>query len=153
MPYAVTRQSYWPDGQLAVEVAGGGLDYCNPDALVAKYPGEFEEFLDPRKAVKTAIEICRKWRADLKGTRQGWPTVRVGYTGGFTIPFEEGTFAHARAWAEKEWESLAKCTRCGNPLRDEGQSDRPPDVAGAERFCSRTCANQRYRELTSMSLG
>jgi hypothetical protein len=23
MPYAVTRQSYWPDGQLAVEVAGG----------------------------------------------------------------------------------------------------------------------------------
>jgi len=78
MPYAVTRQSYWPEGQLAVEVAGGGLDYCNPDALVGKYPGEFEEFLDPREAVKTAIEICREWRADLKGKRQGWPTVRVG---------------------------------------------------------------------------
>jgi hypothetical protein len=120
MTYAVTRQSYWPDGQLAVEVAGGGIDYCNPDALAAKYPGEFKEFRDPREAVKTAVDICRKGRADLKGKRQAWPTVRVGYTGGFTIAFEERTFVHARVWAEKEWESLPKCARCNKPLSDEG---------------------------------
>jgi len=37
--YAVTRQHYISNDYV-VEVAIGGLEYANPDALVPKYPGE-----------------------------------------------------------------------------------------------------------------
>ena len=42
--YTVTRQHQWPDGANLVEISSGRLDYTNPDALCAKYAGEFEEY-------------------------------------------------------------------------------------------------------------
>ena len=36
MPYTITRQRQFPEGTPVVEVSSGGLDYTNPDALVAK---------------------------------------------------------------------------------------------------------------------
>ena len=60
--YTVTRQRQFPDGENVVEVSAGDHNYTNPDALVAKYAGEFEEFTDPRDAVETAIQIVRDWR-------------------------------------------------------------------------------------------
>ena len=59
--YCVTRQMYWPGGTKVVEIADGGLDYCNPDALVSKYNGEFEEFVSPLEAVRTAVRILLQW--------------------------------------------------------------------------------------------
>jgi len=96
MKLVVTRQLQWPEGKRVVEVSVGGIDYVNPDALVAKYPGEFEEFGEPREAVEAAIRICRKWRED------GAKDAKVGFgsTGGFTIPFEDCTFKEARDWAQ-----------------------------------------------------
>src|SRR5438046_8051608 len=81
--FTVTRQRQWPDGDNVVEVSHGGLDYCNPDALGAKYAGEFEEFADPRQAVETAIEIVRAWRKDSKERI----AIGVGSTNGMTLPF------------------------------------------------------------------
>lgn len=100
--YTVTRQSYWPDGDPVVEVAVGGIDFVNPDALVAKYPGEFKSFWDPRQAIKVAIEICQQWREDGEPKAQ----LAIGNTGGFTIPFEPTTFEKAIKWAEEEYETL-----------------------------------------------
>ena len=37
MKLVVTRQLQWPEGKRVVEVSVGGIDYVNPDALVAKY--------------------------------------------------------------------------------------------------------------------
>ncbi len=62
--YTITRQIQWPDGTSIVEISEGELDYTNPDALVEKYPGEFETFDNPIEAVNTAIEICKSWRND-----------------------------------------------------------------------------------------
>jgi hypothetical protein len=95
--YAVTRQFYWVDGLPIVEVAVGGLEYANPNALTKKYEGEFEEFSDPREAVEVAIEICKKWRAD--GVRQA--KVAIGATHGMTLYFEPVTFKKARQLARK----------------------------------------------------
>ena len=58
----VTRQLQWPEGKRVVEVSVGGMDYVNPDALVAKYQGELEEYDDPIEAVEAAIDVCRRWR-------------------------------------------------------------------------------------------
>lgn len=80
-----------------VEVSKGGIDYVNPDALVGKYPGEFEQFESPLEAIKTAIAICEAWRKDGRKEAQ----VAIGSTGGMTLPFEPTTFEDMLALGEK----------------------------------------------------
>ena len=138
--FTVTRQCQWPDGNNVVEVSVGGIDYCNADALCAKYAGEFQEFADPREAVETAIEICRAWRRDTKAQgKAGRITIGVGDTHGMTIPFEPETFAHARAWAKQVWNSLAKCSGCQKPMQNEKWYAN--DWDGLE-YCSERCAER-----------
>lgn len=139
MSWTVTRQVQWPEGAPVVEVSQGGLDYSNPDALVEKYPGEFQTYDDPREAVETAIAICRAWRQD------GKKRARVGHgaTGGMTLPFDTCTFQEARAWAKKHYTELPKCDRCGELLPQKPW--RHPGLDG-ERFCREYCAEERLRE-------
>jgi len=100
MTYFVSRQCYWPDGQLTVEIAGGGLDYANPDMLVEKYKhlGEGREYEDPMEAAEAAIEIARAWRMDAPDERI---SVATGCTMGFTMPFEPSSQKKVLAWARK----------------------------------------------------
>jgi hypothetical protein len=111
MKLVVTRQLQWPEGKRVVEVSTGGMDYTNPDALVPKYEGEFEEFDDPGEAVEAAIKICRKWRED------GCKDAKVGFgsTGGFTMPFEGCSFKEAREWARKLAANM-HCEHCEGKL-------------------------------------
>jgi hypothetical protein len=78
-----------------VEISAGGVDYCNPDALVATFAnlGEGETFISPVAAVEAAIAICDAWRKD------GRPEAQIGYgaTGGMTMPFDPCTYSEARA--------------------------------------------------------
>lgn len=144
--YTVTRQLQWPDGDAVVEVSEGSLDYTNPDALVAKYPGEFNEFKDPIEAVETAIEICRSWRKD--GTKRA--RVGIGATGGMTMPFDTCTFKEAKEWAQKTSESLQKCPACGEITENlkewytagvYTQNEFIPYGDG-EKYCSERCAEK-----------
>lgn len=84
MTQVITRQNQWPDGDMVVEVSGGGIDYTNPDALAAKYRGEFEEINDPREAIDTAIKIAKQWQTDHPELQI---KIATGSTGGFTMPF------------------------------------------------------------------
>ena len=121
-----------------VEVSRGGFDYCNPDALGAKYPGETDEYDSPVEAVDVAISICRAWRKD------GEPRARVGVgsTLGMTMPFEPIRFREARRWAKEEIERLPKCARCGQVL-----PARPYRVLDMdEEYCSEYCAEEAYAE-------
>ena len=117
MKYFVGRQMYWPDGTLVVEIATGGLDYANPDMLGVKYrqQGEGKEFNDPCEAVESAIDIVKVWRKD---EPKKHISIAHGCTGGFTLPFEPGTFEESRAWADKTFEALPKCDQCGEILPD-----------------------------------
>jgi hypothetical protein len=135
--FTVTRQRQFPDGENVVEVSAGGLDYTNPDALGAKYAGEFEEFADPREAVETAIQIVRDWRKDSRSR----VSIGVGSTLGMTLPFSPDTFAHARAWAKQAWESLEKCAGCGKPLPDSRKRWHEIDWDGLE-YCCESCATR-----------
>ena len=106
MPYTITRQLQWPEGTPVVEVSRGGIDYTNPDALVARYPGEFETFDDPIEAMETAIAICRAWRKEWRKGQGPIPRVAHGATGGMTMPFEPCTFQDARRWAKQEAQKI-----------------------------------------------
>lgn len=135
MPFTVTRQLQWPEGSPVVEVSVGGLDYTNPDALVERYCGEFETYDDPREAVAAAIDICRTWRQD--GERRA--RIGIGATGGMVMPFEPCAFREAKAWAEKTYQELPKCDRCGEVLPERYYYNLDdPEM----KFCSEFCAER-----------
>jgi hypothetical protein len=143
--YTVIRQRQFPDGTLVVEVSAGSFDYVNPDCLSSKYAGEGESFSDPREAVETAIQIVRDWRADIRklprADRQP-VSIGVGSTLGMTLPFFPDTFAHAKAWATKVWESLEKCSGCPEPLPDSKRERFQANDWDALEYCSERCATR-----------
>lgn len=139
--WTVARQIQWPEGDPVVEISASGIDYTNPDALVQKYPGEFEEFTDPRGAVKVAIEICRKWRRDGEKAHIG-----IGATGGMTMPFDRITFWDAEVWAKERYQSLEKCEFCGEILPEEYWTPEFPHG----KFCSEFCVEEFMKDYEEL---
>lgn len=143
--HTVTRQHQWPDGNFVVEISGGGIDYCNPDALCRKYPGEFEQFADPRDAVEAAIAIATAWKRDCPSRDI---SIGMGSTGGWTMPFDgepltERTFASLRDHAQSLYDELDKCDQCGDLLGKDryGSHDH-----GEYNCCSEYCAEKYYEQ-------
>ncbi len=141
----VSRQCYFPDGDLVVEIAGGGLDFSNPDMLGVIFPelGEGIEYTDPREALKAALAIRDAWNICLeKGREEDRCRVEHGYTGGYTMPFHsEPTDEELQEWADKEWESLPKCEKCGDLMPESGEHYAlfPEDEW---RYCSQVCLEE-----------
>jgi hypothetical protein len=140
MPYFVSRQNYYYSGERVVEVEAGGLDCAGADMLVPKYPGEGEEYADPREAVKVAVAIRAAWAADLPEEEI---FIGVGSSLGMGLELEGGTDEEALAWAEKVYENLPKCDQCGEML---GDNPYMCFSGGDERFCSEYCAELYVEE-------
>jgi hypothetical protein len=140
--YTVTRQAQWM-GDLMVEISGGGFDYANPDMLSPKYNNEGETFDDPRDAVDAAIEIYNLWRHD-----EPTEDICIGYgdTLGFTMPFEASCVPEIKEWAQKEYDILPKCDRCGDILPEERDIWLLIDIDDM-RFCSEKCADKAWIEI------
>ena len=100
MRYVVTRQIYWSSGAHVVEIASGGMDYSNPDALAPKFQslGEFREFDDPREVVEAAVRVAAAWRKN--GGKGHRISIAHGCTLGMTMDFEPTTIKESREWAE-----------------------------------------------------
>ena len=140
--YAITRQDYWgseDDERYCVEIATGGLDYANADALAGKYPGEFDVYEDPREALDVAIEIAKAWQKDQ-------PDIIVnishGFTGGMSMPFEPSDEDELKEWAQKEYDKLPKCARCGGVIKEAWFN--PHSAFTGFEFDSEYCADQDY---------
>lgn len=83
--YFVTRQIYaLSDNPYCVEIAIGGIDYSNPNALAPKYEGEMEEYDSAEEAVNAAIKIHKLWKKDKPNLNI---RIDIGCTLGFTMPF------------------------------------------------------------------
>lgn len=138
----ISRQCYWGGEEpYVVEIARGGRDYANPDMYVAKYPGEGEEYGDPREAAKVALDVAKRWKLDEPGKRIG---VAYGYTGGYTMPFTPSSEDEIMAWAQSTYEKLPKCDMCGVLLPEE--SKQWTDNHGECRFCSDYCMSKSMED-------
>ena len=136
--WVVTRQRYWPDGTEVVEIAAGGRDYSNPDELCPQYPGEGEDYTDPREAVETAVRILRAWQ----GHGHKKARLAIGATLGFTLPFNPCTITDAKHWADKRYAALPKCAQCGGLLGDERYGNHD---FGEYDCCSESCAEKYHQ--------
>lgn len=145
MKWFVSRQCYWgvdPEDANTVEIAGGGLDYANPDMLVSKYAGEGEEYEDPREAVEAAIDIAQQWKSDSPSLVIN---IAHGCTGGYTMPFEGEEEKELKGWAEGVYNSLPKCDRCGE-LLEEGSTYQLVNDPDLGKFCSEYCVESFQAE-------
>ncbi len=137
----VSRQSYWGvEDPNVVEIAGGGLDYANPDMLVEKYAGEGKEYTDPREAVTVALAIAAAWKKDEPDTVIG---VAQGCTGGYTIPFTPEGEKELKEWAVKTYADLPRCTQCGELIGEESYLD----LRNKPTLCSESCSEAYYADL------
>lgn len=104
----VSRQVYWPDGDMIVEVAQGGSDYANADMLVPIYDGEGEEYNSALEAVEAAIMTRDAWRKDYKGHGDEPIEIGVGFTMGMSLPFSptDKTDDELRAWGQERDEQF-----------------------------------------------
>jgi hypothetical protein len=142
--FTVTRQHRWSDGLKIVEVSQGGIDYANPDALVKKWQGEFEEYTGMTAAVEAAIGIAKAWQE----TTTDQIFIGVGATHGMTMEFDamslnDKTFDQLLTEAEKFDENLPRCGHCGDALK--GQNYRHD--LNEYKFCSEYCAEQDYEQM------
>jgi hypothetical protein len=141
--FVVTRQSYWSDGRQVVEVAQGGHDYSNADALCKKYDGEFEEFIGMKPAVEKAIEIANKWKKDCPDKTI---EVTTGCTHGMSMEFEGVDITYEEGIqtllkeAEKFDDKLPHCTMCGELL------GKNKHCIEDDEFCSESCA-ERFNDV------
>lgn len=128
-----------------VEVAHS-FDATSPDALGAKYKklGEGQGYEDPREAAKAAIAVCKQWQADTPDDTIGleWQTMAGGY---FGVPADEVDETEILELAEKTYQSLPKCAKCGELLGT--QTYQLFDWIDDEEFCSENCAESMYWEL------
>ena len=137
----VSRQSYCGvEDPNVVEIAGGGLDYSNPDMLVEKYPGEGKEYTDPREAVKVALTIATAWKKDEPDITIG---VAYGYTAGYTMPFMPGSEKELKDWAEETYTALPRCIQCEELMGEEEYLD----ILDKPTLCSERCAEAYYADL------
>jgi hypothetical protein len=140
----VSRQCYWPEGRLVVEIASGGIHYANAGMLITRYRGEGEVYADPVEAAEAAIAICKLWRKELadglsiqsNGKR---PMVAHGCTGGMDIPFEPESFTAIRKWAKTTSASLPRCPHCNDIMPSRKSQWRHP--LSDDPFCSENCCN------------
>lgn len=140
MKIYVSRQRYWPDGDLLVELALGGLDYSNPGMMGAKYRnlGEGQEYTDPREAVEAGLAILKAWRLDAPEE-----DIQIGHgnTFGFTMPFSGESEDKLKSWADKIYDSLPKCAQCSDLL---GKEKYGCHETGEYECCSERCAEKYY---------
>jgi hypothetical protein len=130
-----------------VEISKGGLDFSNPDALCGIYPGEFEEFEDPRKAMLAAIRILKLWRKD--GEKDA--NIACGCTLGFTMefdPIEDPLELHR--WVQNAIKKSNHCEVCGD-ICDGIECTDP----FGERFiaCSEYCIQKYYEDIYDNDFG
>jgi hypothetical protein len=152
MPWTVTRQHQWPDGEFCVEISSGGIDYCNPGMLKAKYAGEGETYDSPLEAVNVAIRIAKEWQAEENeedDEDDGPRTVHIGKgaTGGMTMPFDcepldEKTFDNLISEAMEEEAAMPKCDHCGKILPERAYKAYNGCGLDEERYCSEYCADE-----------
>lgn len=150
MKYFVSRQAYWPTGELVVEIAEGGCEYSNPDMLsdpdnIYGPLGDMLETQDPREALEAAFRIRDKWNQELREScaDNGACRIEAGFTHGMTMPFESyPADEELKKWAQETWEATPKCD-CGEPLPEHPYKLCFP-YEGDEEFCSEYCADEAY---------
>ena len=137
--YYVFRQHYYYSGELAVEVAAGGLDCAGCDMLAGQYGFE-GLYTDPREAARAALNLLDEWQ-------KRKPQAEIKLAFGYHLDLIEPDATQSREallhWAEAEYANLPKCEQRGALIGDEAWCSPFDDL----RYCSERCVERAMSSL------
>jgi hypothetical protein len=138
----VSRQHYFYQDILVVEIAYPSIDYSSPDMLVSKYAGEGKSYDNPIEALNVAISIMEAWKLDN-------PEEEIGITYGSFNGYEGETYDNLeelKQLIQKEYDSLPKCSYCNELIDGEEYFVNDDSQFNEEKFCSEYHAEKAYSE-------
>lgn len=140
MPFFVTRQRNWPDGEHVIQIMRGRTFDCVGAGHIGDV-GECE-YQDPTEAVHAAKLAAGDW-PKCEGIEYG-PISKPGQLYmEFARKDTERDYQDLDGWAQSELEHLPKCEHCGELL---GKTVYVNHFQGDdEKFCSSYCAEEYFR--------
>lgn len=138
-----SRQRCFEDNRLYIELACGGPKKAGADILPFKY-GEGKNLVDPRDALKIAIDVYKAWDLQYWDERKSLKII----DGSKVMIYECDAkgFAAASKWAEK---AAAAMDKCGNCQKLIGTTSTPIDSDDIPNrvWCSEMCYSTSYRNM------
>lgn len=148
MAFYISRQRYYDDNRLAVEIAIDGIKYAGKDILPVKHAGENKNLVSPIDAVNIAIRIVEDWDLVFWDDSKAITLVNADDKGGriYYDPHNKKDMAMLQQWAAKTLANMKKCCNCQKPLGKTAKTyemDELPKQVG----CSETCLAAVYRHF------
>jgi hypothetical protein len=146
MSVYISRQRYYDDGVLCVELAVGGAKNASKDILPTKYAGESKNLVSPIDAVNVALRIIGQWNysderifialvnADGKGSKV------------YFDPQDKAHIAKLERWGQQEFARLPKCDNCGRCIGNKNNAYEMTELPN-KLYCDERCLSSTYRHF------
>lgn len=145
MAFAITRQRYYEDNQLAVEINCGGKLKAGPDVLPTKFYGEGKNLLSPIDALNISIQIVKDWDNTYFDEPKMIAVVSSEGKKLYFNPRDKNQILSLQRWAEKTLKDMKSCDHCGR-LISKSKFIETSDLPNRS-FCQEICASNTYRVI------
>lgn len=144
--FFVSRQRYYQDNNLYVEIASGGRKKASPDLLSIRYPEEQKSYKYPSDALKVAVRVYKKWYRQYNTDENIRLSIVDEKLGNLILRFDERDLKHAERWAGEAFKNLVRCEWCNRPLGNPKRAVKDDKLPGL--YCNEICASKKYIEIS-----
>jgi len=140
MGYFISRQNYWDEQRLVIEIAVGGRKQASKDILPAKYDQfECKNLKYPNDALNVAKRIYRQWK--LIADNEIYLSI-VDKDNKTLLSFEKD-WKSAENWAHKIMQTIERCKNCDKAIMNIAKSFTTKHLPG--HYCNDDCAKTKYK--------
>jgi hypothetical protein len=149
----ISRQRYYEDNQLALEIANGGSKFAGKDILPKLFNKENGNYISPVDAVNIAIDIINQW--DIKYHDENKKIALVNGDGKGTKvyfdPHSKKDIERLERWAQMTFKNMAKCCNCQRPIGNMNKAYETQDLPNRVA-CSDQCLATVYRTIFGIEM-
>jgi hypothetical protein len=148
MSFFISRQRYYDDNVLAVEIACEGSKHAGEDILPFKFAGEDKNLVSPVDAVNVAVRIIGEWNLSYFDERKFIALVNSDGKGGklYFDPFSKKDIANLERWGQQEFARLPKCDNCGRCIGNKANAYEMVELPN-KVYCDERCLSTTYRHF------
>lgn len=154
MGYKITRQRYFTDNVLAVEVTCG-TKHVGEDVLTTRYKdfGESKYLVSPIDAINCALSIYKRWHNDYSDELK--KVAVVNFDGKGTKKYYDISNKRELAQLEKlaadAFSSMNKCGNCQRALGSNSPTFESEHIPG-RLFCQEACCSRKYHDMFGVEM-
>lgn len=143
--FYVSRQRYFSDNSLYVEIATGGKNKASKDVLPERYKGEQKSYKYPKDALTVACKIYKQWYHQYNTDENIKLSIVDEKLGNLVLWFDADDLRKAETWADQAFKNLVKCESCAKPVGSKKKAFTDPKLPGY--YCNEVCISRQYRAI------